>query len=170
MNHLIAEVTDPDRFAALGPVVHEYMQLIADELARNFAVSLDPAPVADGTMSTPEKYLPPQGRTFMASDDTGVIGMGFLRPIRGTDYEIKRLYVRPETQGSGLGRGLLHRIMQDTRDLGGKRLFLDTLSSLKPAIRLYESEGFRFIDPYPGSDVAALEDVRPHAVFMVRDI
>lgn len=170
MTPQIREVTRAEDFGALEPMVVEYLRIITNELQTHHGVVMDPTVLAAGTMATPEKYVPPRGRTFVAEDGGAFLGMGFLRPLDGTDYEIKRLYVRPEARGTGLGRTLLYRVMDAARALGGRRLFLDTLGTLTPAIRLYEAEGFRFTDPYPGSEVAVIEDIRPHAVFMVSDL
>lgn len=170
MTPAIRELTRAGDFGALEPMIAEYFGIIAAKLSAHHDVTLDTSGPVAATMATPEKYVPPLGRAFLAEQDGAFMGMGFLRPMTGLDYEIKRLYVRPDARGTGLGRRLLYRIMDAARDLEGRRLYLDTLATLRPAIRLYEAEGFRHIAPYPGSEAAAHDDIRPHAIFMVKDI
>jgi ribosomal protein S18 acetylase RimI-like enzyme len=67
---------------------------------------------------------------------------------------MKRLYVRPEFQGSGLGRALVEKVIALAREAGHREMFLDTLPSMEAAQRLYTRLGFRDTDPYRFNPVA----------------
>ena len=90
----------------------------------------------------PGDYAPPKGRLYLALARGRPAGCVALRPLFHRDAEMKRLFVRPVHRGSGLGRTLALRIIEDARALGYDFLKLDTLPNMKAAQRMYERLGF----------------------------
>jgi len=85
---------------------------------------------------------------LLARQDDGVAGCIALRRIDADTCEMKRLYIRPQFRGRGIGRQLVDAIIDSARLRNFKKMRLDTLPSMQDAMRLYESFGFVDIEPY----------------------
>ena len=96
----------------------------------------------------PGEYAPPRGRLIVAHSDDGPAGCIALRCLDGETCEMKRLYVRPPYRGHKLGRLLAEESIRAAREIGYRRMRLDTVPDMIQAIALYRSLGFREIPPY----------------------
>jgi putative acetyltransferase len=103
----------------------------------------------DELAELPGAYAPPAGRLFLAVDGDQILGCVALRPLDEGICEIKRLYLRPDARGKGLGRELTKAVIDAAHEIGYKRMRLDTLpGKMDRAIAIYRSLGFREIEPY----------------------
>jgi GNAT superfamily N-acetyltransferase len=113
------------------------------------------------TLNDPGKYiLAPGGYIAMAFVGRDAVGCCALIRLDDTSFEVAKMAVTPSWQGRGLGRKLLEHVISEARQLEAERLYLETNSTLTPAIRLYESLGFRHLpagpvtpSPYQRADV-----------------
>jgi putative acetyltransferase len=93
----------------------------------------------------PGAYGPPRGALLLAPG----VGCVAVRPIGDGTAEMKRLYVRPQGRGTGLGRVLAEAAVAHGREAGFARMVLDTIAPrMAEAVALYRSMGFRQIAPY----------------------
>jgi ribosomal protein S18 acetylase RimI-like enzyme len=118
---------------------------------------------AEELATLPGDYARPAGRLLLAFRGDEVVGCGALRPLSSDLCEMKRLYVRPAFRGKGAGRAMIDAVISSAREIGYKRMRLDTLPSMGAAIAIYRSLGFREIAPYRANPV-------PGALFFELDL
>jgi putative acetyltransferase len=87
------------------------------------------------------------GRIFFATVGNQCIGCCALKRMSDHEFEVAKMAVTPSFQGAGIGRKILAAVLVAGRAMGARRLYLETNHTLTPAIRLYESMGFRHIPP-----------------------
>src|SRR6185437_3978890 len=88
-------------------------------------------------------------RLLLAAHGSQLAGCVALHKLETEICEMKRLYVRPQFRGKGLGRVLSERVVADAREIGYKRLRLDTVETvMRDAVGLYRKLGVHEIAPY----------------------
>jgi putative acetyltransferase len=103
----------------------------------------------------PGDYAPPQGRLLLAEYDGQLAGCVALHKLDPGICEMKRLYLRPQFRGQGLGRALADRIVAEARLIGYSHMRLDTVEPvMKDAVAMYRKIGFREIAPYCANPIA----------------
>jgi GNAT superfamily N-acetyltransferase len=134
----LVEVSDGEDLERIRELFTEYSRDLPFDLSfQNFEEEL---------AALPGRYAPPSGRLLLAKHGDGFAGCVALRQIGDGICEMKRLFVRPALRGKGIGRALAQAIIEEARQIGYKRMRLDTV--LEPAKCLYRSLGFREIPPY----------------------
>jgi putative acetyltransferase len=105
----------------------------------------------------PGDCAPPLGGILLARDAAGAaIGVVAFHPLEPGVAEIKRLYLKPQHRGRGLGRQLMDAALRAAAGAGHRAVRLGTVpKAMHAADALYQSMGFRQIPAYAGSACAA---------------
>jgi N-acetylglutamate synthase-like GNAT family acetyltransferase len=97
----------------------------------------------------PGDYALPEGRLLLAEYEGQLAGCVALHKLEPGICEMKRLYLRPQVRGKGLGRVLAERIIAEARQIGYQRMRLDTVEPvMKDAVAMYRKLGFAEIASY----------------------
>jgi putative acetyltransferase len=107
-----------------------------------------------------KKYSEPSGCLLLAYWDEKPAGCIALQPLGREVCEMKRLYVRKQYRKLGIGDSLVEVLLDEARTRGYKKMVLDTLGRLIPAIKLYTKFGFQDTTAYydnPLKDVVFME-------------
>lgn len=120
------------------------------ELDQRFESGFDPA----ASLSADDRDLvPPRGAFLLATVDAQPVACGAVKAIEPGVGSLKRMWVTDSVRGLGIGRRMLEALEVQGRALGLAALRLETNQTLREAIQLYRSAGFREVpsfnaDPY----------------------
>jgi len=93
-----------------------------------------------------EAYKGDRAVYFVVIDEGRVLGGGGFGPLAGDSSaevcELRKMYMLPEARGKGLGRSIVALCLDEARRAGYRTCYLETMSSMKEARRLYETIGF----------------------------
>jgi pyruvate dehydrogenase E1 component alpha subunit len=110
-----------------------------DELRSRFGINV---------ASPPSDMDPPGGAFLVAYEGDKPVASGGIRPLELGTCEIKRMYVAPDARRRGYARVLLDALEARARDMGFRRVVLDTISGLGEANSLYEKSGYQRVAAY----------------------
>jgi len=151
----IKHVTGTSDLGAVRILFREYADSLAFDLSfQDFEKELE---------SLPGRYAFPGGCLLVAENKDGIVGCVGVRKIQDSVCEMKRLFVRPEYRGTGIGRKLAKETIRTSIRLGYSHMRLDTTPSMNAATSLYRSLGFHDTAPYCYNPV-------PSAVYLELDL
>ena len=128
----------------------DFKRLNVEWLEKYFTVE----PIDENVLSNPEAVIiRPGGRILLARFKREIVGTCALIKKGPGRYELSKMAVTERYQGLHIGQRLLTAAIAEFKRLRGRELFLESNSALKPALTLYEANGFVF-EPHPGWEVA----------------
>lgn len=134
------EATSTEHYAAGRTLIEEYAVALGVDLCfQNFSEEI---------ANLPKIYGSPRGCLLLARMNGEFVGCVAVRYQDDTVCEMKRLYVKPQHRGAGLGRHLAESAIRYARQLNYSRMVLDTLPNMTEAQSLYGSLGFREVEGY----------------------
>lgn len=99
-------------------------------------------------------YSDPHCAYFVVEHQGVVKGGGGVAPLAGGDgktCELRKMYFLPELRGLGAGNALISLCLEAARSLGFRQCYLETLSGMTAAQKLYERNGFQRISQPMGN-------------------
>jgi putative acetyltransferase len=134
---------------AESPIEIAHARELFVEYAKSLNFNLCFQSFAEELAELPGDYAPPDGRLLLLEDGRKLAGCVALHRLDADTCEMKRLYLRPEFRGKGLGGALAKAIVGEARQVGYQRMRLDTVEPvMKDAAALYRKMGFKEIAPY----------------------
>src|SRR5690242_9989775 len=107
------QAESPTQIAQARELFLEYAQSLGFSLCfQNFDKEL---------ASLPGDYAPPDGRLLLVEYESQLAGCVALHKLENGICEMKRLYLRPQFRGKGLGRALADYIIAAARQIGYRR-------------------------------------------------
>jgi putative acetyltransferase len=113
-------------------------------------------------------YAAPRSAYFVVEVDGAVVGGGGVAPLEGGDpdtCELRKMYFLPRARGLGAGAAVMQASLAKARTFGFRHCYLETLTGMDAAMRLYERNGFRRISAplgatgHGGCDIWYLKDL-----------
>lgn len=86
---------------------------------------------------------------FIAEKDGKIVGGGGIYPTDGLPAdtcELVKMYLLPEARGTGLGSQLITHCLEQAKDFGFSKVYLETMNELKAALKVYARMGFTYLD------------------------
>jgi len=143
----IFQVESPTQIGQARELFLEYAQSLGFSLCfQNFDKEL---------AELPGDYAPPEGRLLLAEYENQLAACVALHKLEPGICEMKRLYLRPQLRGKGIGRALAQRIIAEARQIGYHCMRLDTVEPvMRDAVAMYRKLGFKEIAPYRPNPIA----------------
>lgn len=135
-NFLIRDWQPADRTPAA-----ELIQTVLTE----YGLTAEPSGADRDVLQVEEAYWQTGGEFWVVESQAGLVGTaGFYPVARGQQaVEIRKMYLLPESRRQGLGRFLLQTLEHTIGDRGFQQIWVETASSLKEAVKLYERNGYQ---------------------------
>jgi GNAT superfamily N-acetyltransferase len=161
----VSFVTKVRDLPAFGNLLTDYYRIALQKLEAAGGPTLRPEALAESSLDHLDEMLPPKGRLLLAHGGDGqLLGCGTLRWIRPDAVEMKRMFVRPEAQGLGLGQRLFEMRVEEARKMGCRAIYADTVAGNRPMLSIYERFGFTYIPRYPEN--ANPPEFEPYLVYL----
>jgi len=136
----LIEAKSPDDIAAVRALFLEYLGFVERYLGQDLSFQGTEKEFAD----FPQTY----DALFLARMDGAPVAACGLKPFKPGICELKRLYCQPPARGHGLGLKLSQATLTKAREIGYRKIYLDTDHGLIHANAVYEALGFSDIDKY----------------------
>lgn len=96
-----------------------------------------------------EEYNKPKSAYFVVENEGEIVGCAGIAPLENADPEIselQKMYFLPETRGLGIGSKMMEKCLDEARNFGFKKCYIETMPFMHAAQKLYKKTGFEYLD------------------------
>lgn len=96
-----------------------------------------------------ETYQEPHSAYFVIEKEGRIVGVAGIAPLANGPSgicELQKMYFLPETRGLGLGALMMDACMNKAKAFGFKQCYLETMTYMEAAQKLYKKSGFDYLE------------------------
>jgi len=96
-----------------------------------------------------EEYNKPQSVYFVVENGGKIVGCAGIAQLENGDAEIcelQKMYFLPETRGLGIGSKMMDKCLEQAKDFGFKKCYIETMPFMHAAQKLYKKSGFEYLN------------------------
>ena len=149
----IIQATMPERETVVHDLFAEYLRWVCPRIFEEYEAVFDAESMIVNDMEKIDIFLPPKGILLLSYEDGLPSGCACIRTIGEEIAELKRMYVRPQYRGKGIGSKLVQESIRLVKEMSYSAMRLDSARFMSDAHRIYRSCGFNEIPPYESSEI-----------------
>lgn len=96
-----------------------------------------------------EEYNKPRSVYFVVESEGEIVGCCGIAPLENGASEIcelQKMYFSPKTRGLGIGSEMMEKCLQEARNFGFEKCYIETMPFMHAAQKLYKKSGFEYLD------------------------
>ena len=129
-----------------NPIIASIIRATLKEFGANHPGTVYYDPTTDALF---ELFQKERSTYNIAELDGEIVGGGGIYPTDGLPAdtcELVKMYLLPKARGIGLGKKMIEQCLQQAKENGFSKIYLETMNELKPALKVYERLGFVYLD------------------------
>ncbi|HEX7902850.1 MAG TPA: GNAT family N-acetyltransferase [Chitinophagaceae bacterium] len=129
-----------------NPIIASIIRATLKEFGANHPGTVYYDPTTDALF---ELFQKERSTYNIAELDGEIVGGGGIYPTDGLSpdtCELVKMYLLPKARGIGLGKQMIEKCLQQAKENGFSKIYLETMNELKPALKVYERMGFVYLD------------------------
>jgi GNAT superfamily N-acetyltransferase len=140
-----ASIVEIEEVAPTSPDAEYCLSRYYEDISERFEGGFDPALSVTPSL---DEFAPPWGTFVVVRLNGKLVGCGGFKSMPPDAAYLKRMWVAGEARGHGLGKRLLNALEDRARELGYRKVRLETHKSLGEAQQLYRSHSYVEVPPF----------------------
>lgn len=134
----------------IRPEDNPKMEAIIKAIFPEFGLPLTGTAYEDEEIKNMFESYANKNEVYLVVEENGQViggaGIKALKDVTEPICELQKMYFAPEARGKGLGKKIFLACLEWAKSHGYKKCYLESASQLKTAIKMYESNGFEYLD------------------------